>query len=139
MSQAWTAAQRLGVLDEFLEATEVPDEARAAARLGKPDEFMLVRDGRECWGKNIHVWLARQVQPGSDRYQIIGRAGTMPRSSNNRPEMYDQAQRLSIPCESLYRRAYPGTPGRVKPVGRSRQELAGLLVRVHERDVAGST
>lgn len=131
MSQAWKAAERLGVLDEFLEATDVPDEARAAARLGKPDEFMLVRDGREVWGENIHVWLARQVEPGSDLYQIIGRAGTLPRTSSGRPKIYDQATRLKIPCESLYRRAYSGTPGRVKPVGRSQQDLTGVLVRLH--------
>lgn len=139
-SSAWQAAQRLGALDEFLDATEVPEAARAAARLGKPEEFMLVRDGREHWGQHIHIWLARQVTLGSTRYKIIGRAGRLPRSSNSRPEIFAQAQRLKIPCESLFRRAYPGTPGRVKPVRRSQQELTDTLVELHpaeEPDPAG--
>lgn len=88
------AAKRLGVMDELMAATGVPDEARAAANLGKPDAFVLIVDGRECHGDTIAVWLGERTT--TRKVKIISRAVSLPRRSMDRPYIYAEAERLGI-------------------------------------------
>lgn len=133
--EAHDAARRLGALTEFLDATDVPEEARAAARLGKPEEFMLVRDGREQHGENLIVWLARGVSETAYVYEVIGRAAILPRHGSTRPGIYAQAEKLGIPCESIARpgkKNVLGKQGIVRVVGGGKPDLTGCLVEIME-------
>lgn len=88
------AAERLGVLDELMAATELPPEARAAGRLGKAEGFALIVDGRECHNDTIAVWLAERVT--TRKVKILSRAATVPRRSTSRPNIYAEAEKCGV-------------------------------------------
>lgn len=82
------AAKRLGVLPQYVNSHDVPEEALAA-----PKDYVLINDGRDVHGDAMVVWLAKV---DGRRAEVVRMVARLPRRGPSRPMLFTNAEAAGV-------------------------------------------
>lgn len=116
------AAKRLGVINEFIRTTELPEIVH-----DDPSSYALVLDSRDCHDGTVAVWLAKHIS--KHRLRVIGLAASLPRRSEERPAIYVEAEKLGVERYPIRQFVYHGNRENVEVRIDAPTDLTDVVVK----------